>query len=106
MTYHGRVAESFEPDSQVLQEFQDFLAKGNLRTPQEYWAPDQDYVKLRIKMELVTLARGLDAGGEVEVRGDPQVRKAATLFPQIAQLLKAAPTKVASVNKPVSRTPR
>ena len=106
MTFHGRIGESFEPDSQVLQEFKDFLAKENVQTPQEYWTPDQDYLKLRIKMELVTLARGLDAGGEVEVRGDPQVRKAATLFPQIAQLLKAAPTKVASVNKPVSRTPR
>jgi carboxyl-terminal processing protease len=106
MTYHGRVAESFEPDSQVLQEFKDFLAKENLRTPQEYWTPDEDYLKLRIKMELVTLARGLDAGSEVEVRGDPQVRKAASLFPQIAQLLKAAPTKVAAVSKPDGRTSR
>jgi carboxyl-terminal processing protease len=107
MMYRGRVTESFEPDSQVIEEFKGFLEKENIGTPEEYWTPDQDYIKLRIKMELVTLARGLDAGYEVEVRGDPQVRKAAALFPQLAELLKASvPAKVASVDKLAHRTLR
>ena len=97
MNLHGKVGDSFEPGPPVLEDFRQFLSKQNVRVPQEYWNPDQDYIKLRIKAELVTLARGLDSGNALEVRDDPQVRKAVTLFPQIAQLLKApAGAKVAS----------
>ena len=60
-----------------------------MRAPEEYWSKDQDYLKLRIKTEIITLAHGLDAANEVEVRNDPQVQKAATLFPKISSLLTA-----------------
>ncbi len=89
LTLHGKVPKSFEPDSQVLDGFKDFLGRRGVRVPEEYWAHDQTYLKVRIKTELFNLVYGLTFGDEVETRADPQVQKAATLFPRIAQLLKA-----------------
>ena len=89
LTLRGKVPKSFEPDSQVLDGFKDFLGRQGVRAPVEYWDDDQPYLKLRIKTELFNLIYGLTFGDEVETRADPQVQKAATLFPTIAQLLKA-----------------
>ena len=54
---------------------------------------------MRIKTEIITLARGLDAGNEVEVRSDPQVQKAASLFPKIPSLLAAPEANPGTVHK-------
>jgi carboxyl-terminal processing protease len=88
LTLRGKVPESFEPDSQVLDSFKDFLGRQGVRVPVEYWGDDQPYLKVRIKTELFSLVYGLTFGEEVETRADPQVQKAMTLFPRIAQLLK------------------
>ncbi|HEV2493115.1 MAG TPA: S41 family peptidase [Terriglobia bacterium] len=89
LTLHSRVGRSFEPDAQVLTSFQEYLARQQIRAPEEYWKGDQDYLKLRIKTEVVTLAEGLEAGDEIETRADPQVEKAVTLFSRITRLLGA-----------------
>jgi carboxyl-terminal processing protease len=89
LTSRGKVPKSFEPDSQVLDGFKDFLGRRGVRVPEEYWDGDQPYLKVRIKTELFSLVYGLTFAEEVEMRADPQVQKAAALFPRIAQLLKA-----------------
>ena len=89
LTLRGKVPKSFEPDSHVLDGFKDFLGRRGVRVPEEYWNDDRPYLKVRIKTELFNLVYGLTFGDEVETRADPQVQKAATLFPTIAQLLKA-----------------
>jgi len=89
LTLHSRVDRSFQPDTQVLSSFQEYLSRQQIRAPEEYWKGDQDYLKLRIRTEVVTLAEGLEAGDEIETRADPQVEKAVTLFPRIAHLLAA-----------------
>ena len=88
LTLHGRVDKSFEPDAAMLEDFREFLTRGGIRTPEEYWAKDQDYLRLRIKVELLNLVFGLSTGEEVETKGDPQVQKAASLFSQIPKILK------------------
>ena len=92
LTVRGKVPKSFEPDFQVLDSFKDFLGRQGVRVPEEYWNGDQPYLKVRIKTELFNLVYGLTFGDEVETRADPQVQKAAALFPRIAQLLKAPVT--------------
>ena len=87
LTLHSRVGRDFEPNSTVLENFREFLKRQQIRVPDQYWRQDQDYLKLRVGTEIVTLAQGLDAGNEVEVRSDPQVQKAAALFPRISSLL-------------------
>jgi carboxyl-terminal processing protease len=89
LTLRGKVPKSFEPDSQVLDSFKDFLGRQGVRVPAEYWGDDQPYLKVRIKTELLNLVYGLTFGDEVETQADPQVQKAAALFPRITQLLKA-----------------
>lgn len=89
LTLHGHVDKSFEPDANALEDLKDFLARQGIRTPEEYWTPDQEYLKLRIKTEIYNLVFGLAAGNEVEVKGDPQVQKAANLFAKLPALLKA-----------------
>jgi len=77
----------------MVQDFKEFLSRGGVRTPEEYWDKDQNYLGLRIKAELLNLVSGLSSGEEVETKGDPQVQKAANLFPQIPQILKGPVTK-------------
>jgi hypothetical protein len=72
----------------MLGDFKEFLGRGGVRTPEDYWDKDQDYLRLRIKAELLSLVSGLSAGEEVETKGDPQVQKAASLFSHIPQILK------------------
>jgi hypothetical protein len=92
LTLHGRANRSFEPDAAMLGDFKEFLNRGGVRTPEEYWDKDQDYLRLRIKVELFNLVSGLSAGEEVETKGDPQVQKAASLFSQIPKILKGPGT--------------
>jgi len=88
LTLHGKVERTFEPDAQVLDEFRSYLGQQRIRVPEEYWVQDQDYLKLKIKAEVFNLIFGLAVGDEIETRGDPQVQKAAGLFPRIPTLLK------------------
>jgi carboxyl-terminal processing protease len=93
LALHGRANRSFEPDAAMLEDFKDFLSRGGIRTPEEYWGKDQDYLTLRIKVELTNLISGLSSGDEVETKGDPQVQKAASLFSQIPEILKGPGAK-------------
>jgi carboxyl-terminal processing protease len=94
LTVHGKVREDFEPDDAVLRSFRDFLGRQRVRVPEEYWGVDQDYLKLRIKTEILNLVFGLAVGDEVETRGDPQVQRADALFSRVSSLL-ASPSKPA-----------
>jgi carboxyl-terminal processing protease len=104
LTLHGKVDRSFEPDEATLIDFKNFLARQGIRTPEEFWGPDQDYLKLRIKTEVFNLVFGLAAGDEVDVKGDPQVQKAATYFNELPALLKAPTEKAnAALSRPAAK---
>lgn len=96
LTLRGKVAKSFEPDSQVLDGFKEFLGRRGIRVPEEYWGVDRPYLKVRIKTELFNLVYGLAFGDEVETRSDPQVQNAATVFPRIAEFLRGPASKSSS----------
>jgi carboxyl-terminal processing protease len=104
ITYHPDLKKSFEPDSDVMTEFQNFLSSRGIRTPPEYWENDQDYLKLRIKMEVFSLVFGLETANEVEIRGDPQVLKTLEVFPKAPEILKGPlPTGTRHVKRVVDR---
>jgi carboxyl-terminal processing protease len=88
ITYHKDLKKTFNPDKDVMAEFRNFLSSRRIRTPLEYWVQDQDYLKLRIRMEVFSLIFGLAAGNEVEIRGDPQVQKTLNVFPRVPDILK------------------
>lgn len=93
LSLHGRSNSSFDPDASMLGDFKDYLTRAGIRTPEEYWDKDQDYLKLRIKVELLSLVYGLSRGEETETKGDPQVQSATHLFSRIPQILKGPVTK-------------
>jgi carboxyl-terminal processing protease len=87
MTVHSKPTKDFEPDDKIMQSFRDSLLNSHIRVPEEYWKNDQDYLKLRVRQEILTLAYGLDEGNKVDVLGDPQVQAAQKLFPKITAYL-------------------
>lgn len=104
LTYHTDVKKSFEPDSDAMTEFQTYLTTHQVRVPAEYWATDQEYLKLRIKMEVLSLVFGLDAANQVEIKGDPQVQQALQLFAKVPEILKGPlPTGTMHVKKIADR---
>ncbi len=88
MALHGRATDSFQTTPAVLEDFREYLARHQIRAPEEYWSKDLDYLKLRIKSELFNLVFGLARGDEVITKGDAQVERAASLFPKVPQILK------------------
>jgi carboxyl-terminal processing protease len=88
LTLHGKVNDSFEPSSDALQSFRNYLIKNQVRVPGNYWVQDQDELKLRIKTELFNLVFGLARGDELETKSDPQVQQAAQLFGRVPEILK------------------
>jgi carboxyl-terminal processing protease len=99
LTLHGKVDDSFEPSSAVVESFRDFLVRNQIRVPEEYWSQDTDFVKLHIKTELFNLVFGLARGNEIEVKGDPQVQQAVSLLIQVPLLLKGAAVSPAATHK-------
>ncbi len=99
LSLNGPVGQSFQPDARVLEDFRSYLNGHQIRAPQEYWGPDQDYLKLRIKTEIFNLVYGLAAGDEVETRGDPQVEKAVRLFGRVPELLRGAAAEAFAEHK-------
>jgi len=96
LTLHGKVTASFEPDENTLEGFRDFLRRQEIRTPEEYWSRDADYMRVKIKAEIFNLVFGLAAGDEVEVKEDPQVERSVLLFDKIPILLKGPGLKTAT----------
>jgi carboxyl-terminal processing protease len=88
LALHGWSNPPPDTSDGLLVDFKIFLSREGIRAPDEYWGTDQDYLKLRIKVEFISLVSGLSAGEEVQTKGDPQVQQAAKLFPQIPEILK------------------
>ena len=87
LTTHGKLAEPFEISPEILEDFKLTLGHNGVRVPEEYWAKDQDDLKLRLKVELTSLLFGLERGNEIATQGDPQIQQAFSLFPRVAQIL-------------------
>ncbi len=87
LTLYGKIGKEFEPDEKTLRAFKDYLTRLRVLTPEEYWDSNEDYMKLRIKTELVSLVFGLAAANEVATRSDPEVQQTLKLFPKINALL-------------------
>lgn len=87
VSYHSKMTKNFEPNTETLGEFRNFLAAQRIKSPQEYWSQDQGLLKTEIRVALFELVFGLDFGNRSATLSDPQVQKAASLFPQIPKLL-------------------
>ena len=61
---HSPLPENFEVTSEVLDDFKVNLAARVIQPNVAEWIADQQWIKSRLKEEIVTQARGVDKGDE------------------------------------------
>jgi len=64
----------------LLDEFQLWLSRRNIRPGIREWTAERVYVTSRLKQEILNQSVGVDAGDELEVERDPVVRRALGLL--------------------------
>jgi carboxyl-terminal processing protease len=69
----------FEVPASLLDEFQAYLAQRNIQPSVSEWSADREWIRSRLKQEIFNQAFGVEKGDEVEMRRDPQVRRALEL---------------------------
>lgn len=82
----GKVPQDFTADDRIISDFLQYLTEAGVRVPQQDWKSNQDYLKMRIEMEIFNLVYGIERGNRVEVEADPQViiaREAVAKMPQL-----------------------
>jgi hypothetical protein len=65
-----------EVTPQMIDEFQVFLSRRNIRPNLSEWIAERRYIASRLKQEILNLAVNVAAGDEVEAQQDPAVLRA------------------------------
>jgi carboxyl-terminal processing protease len=76
LSKHSPLPESFDVTADMLDEFKVFLSLRNIQPSVADWSRDRKWIVNRLKAEVITQARGVAAGDEIESQRDPQVREA------------------------------
>ena len=67
---------SFELSAAAIDEFRAGLVQHNIQPPVNEWSAELDWIRFRLRQEIVNQALGVAAGDELELRRDPVVRAA------------------------------
>jgi carboxyl-terminal processing protease len=73
---HSPLPDSFDVTPDVIDEFKVFLSARNIQPSLAEWTQERGWVSSRLKAEIVTQARGVAKGDEIEAQRDPQVQAA------------------------------
>lgn len=73
---HSPLPEKFEITPDILDDFKVFLSARRIQPNVGEWSNALTWVSSRLKEEIVTQARGVDKGDEIEAQRDPQVQAA------------------------------
>jgi len=73
---HSPLPDNFEVTPDILDEFKVDLAARAIQPNVGEWIADAQWIKSRLKEEIVTQARGVDKGDEILAQRDPQVQAA------------------------------
>jgi len=74
--HEHKITPDFDVTSEVLAEFQVFLADHNIQPSVAEISLEQDFMKNRLKTEIFNQAFGVEKGDEVEAQRDPVILKA------------------------------
>ena len=67
------IGDSFEVPSQLLDRFRVFLSERNIQPGIGEWSRDQEWMRSRLKQEILNQAVSVERGDELEVNRDPAV---------------------------------
>lgn len=72
----GKLTEEFAVDGAILDDFQYFLSQRNIRPPLSMWTANSDYVRIRLKTEILNQGLGVEYGEKVETELDSGIQRA------------------------------
>ena len=64
----------------ILDDFRSFLTERKVTPTLTEWSAEREYLRSRVKQEILNQALGVEAGDEIEVRRDVAVRRALQKF--------------------------
>jgi carboxyl-terminal processing protease len=73
---HPSLPEDFKVTPGILDDLKIFLASHQIQPSVSEWSSNLAWIALRLKEEIVTQARGVDKGDEIEAKLDPQTQAA------------------------------
>ncbi|MCX7604933.1 MAG: S41 family peptidase [Bryobacteraceae bacterium] len=76
----SQIDSSFDISPEILDEFQLWLSRRNIRPTVAEWTSERETMRRRLKQEILNQAVSVAAGDEVELRADPVVRRALSLI--------------------------
>jgi carboxyl-terminal processing protease len=76
LSAHSKLPDKFAVTPEMLDEFKVFLAQRDIQPNLSEWTRERNWITSRLKQELITQARGVAAGDEIEMQRDPQVQAA------------------------------
>lgn len=76
----GSYGPAFSISPEILDDFQLWLSRRNIRPSLSEWTAERETVRRRLLQEILNQAAGVAAGDEVELRADPVVLRALSLL--------------------------
>jgi carboxyl-terminal processing protease len=76
LSQHSPLPDSFEVTPDVMDDFKVYVAQRQIQPSVAEWATERAWITRRLKEEIVTQARGVDKGDEIQAKYDPQVQAA------------------------------
>lgn len=93
---HKTIPHDFEVTSDVIEEFKEFLEKQKIRVSDQELQNNLDFIKKRIRFQLITVIFGENEAAKQSIAEDPLVQKALEALPQAKELLAKAKKYMAS----------
>lgn len=80
----GKLTEQFAIDGTILDEFQYFLSRRNIRPSLAMWTANADYIRVRLKTEILNQGLGVEYGEKVEAELDHGIQRALEILAEKA----------------------
>jgi carboxyl-terminal processing protease len=93
---HQTIPRDFQANEAVLEEFKTFLKKENIQLSEQDLKDNEDFIKTRIRLQLVASIYGEPEADRLSVESDPLVLRALDNLPQARELLAKAKKYIAS----------
>ena len=95
---HKTIPRDFDVTPDVIEEFKGFLAKEKIQISDQDLQTNLDFIKKRIRLQLITVIYGESDAAKIGIAEDPIVQKALEALPQAKELLAKAKKYMASKN--------
>lgn len=76
LSTHSQVSDSFRVTPEILDDFKVFLSARQIQPGVAEWTAERSWIGTRLLEEIVTQARGVAKGDEIQAQHDPQVQAA------------------------------